>query len=216
MKTYSTAAQAALAAGSVLTVGAVKIATTTPSPFRVWGGHGDLVLDDGAGPETYTGIGKAGLVGVTGSQLGGTEDGIELSLSGVDPSTIAIIDASDARSARVTIWRLLFDVSGQTLLDATVFERGRLDKITMDDMPGGVAAIKCQVETAARGLGRRTGRMASDADQRMIVAGDNSLSRVTQAGDLTLAWGGKPPTSVAAALGPVPIGLDSNFYANAY
>jgi hypothetical protein len=198
MKTYSTAAQAALAAGAVLSVGAVKIATD--DPFRVWGGHGDLLLDDGDGPETYVGIGHAGLVSQTGSQLGGTEDSLSLTLSGVDPNIVGMIDAADPRGASVVVWRLLFDVSGQTLLEATVFDRGRVDKITSTDVPGGTATIVCQVETAARGLGRSTGRTTSDADQRMINPADASLSRVTQAGDLSLAWGGKPPARAGSAL----------------
>lgn len=196
MKTYSAAAQAALETGAVMTAGAVKVATATP--FRVWSGHGELAL--GSPAEAYAGIGDHGLVSVTSSRLGGTEDGIDLTLSGVDPDAAALIDHADVRNARVTIWRLLFDSSGRNLLDASVFERGRVDKLPREDTPGGTSTIRCKVETAARGLGRRTGRMSSDADQRLIQATDGSMSRVTQAGDLTLAWGGKPPTRAGLAL----------------
>lgn len=194
MKTYSVAAQAALAAGAVMTSSAVRIGATTP--FLVWGGEGDLVLNS----ETYIGIGDAGLVSVTGSQIGGTEDSISLTLSGVDPAAAAAISAPGISNAPVIIWRLLFDATGHTLLDATIFEQGRLDKLTGVDTPGGTSTITATVETAARGLGRRTGRMTSDADQRLISATDGSCSMVTQAGQLTFAWGGKPPARAGLAL----------------
>jgi hypothetical protein len=198
VKTYATAAAAALAGGAVIVAGAVKVATSTP--FLVWSGEGNISLDDGAGAETYIGIGHRGLINATGSRIGGQEDGIELVLSDVDPDTAAIINAGDARGARVTIWRLLFDVSGTQLLDAQVFERGRVDVVRRRKTPGGSATFTAYVETAARGLGRKTGRMTSDADQRMISATDNSLTQVTVAGELTLAWGGKPPSRAGQAL----------------
>ena len=194
MKTFSTAAQTALAAGAVMTAGAVRIAI---SPlFAVWGGDGALTLSG----ESYTGVGHHGLITVTGSRLGGAEDGIELRLSGVDPDLAGLVAATDVRGAPVWIWRLLFDLSGTSLLDATIFEMGRLDRLTTEETPGGTATIVAAVETAARGLGRRTGRMTADADQRMVLSTDGALSRVTQAGELTLAWGGKPPARVTQTL----------------
>jgi len=194
VKTFSELFKAALAAGSVTSHGAVKLAAT--DPFRVWGGVGPLELEG----EDYQGIGDAGLVTVTGSQMGGTEDGIELALSGVDPNTADLSTTVFVRNARATIWRLGFDESGEVMLDAQVFERGRVDKLGWRDTPGGEATITVAIETAARGLGRKTGRSTADADQRMIDGDDGSLSRVTQAGELTLAWGGKPPARVAQTL----------------
>ena len=194
MKTYSDPAKAALAKGDVTSHGAVEILGT--DPFRVWGGAGVLPL----GGEDFQGVGDAGLITVTGSQMGGTEDGIELALSGVDPNTADLSTTNLVRNARATIWRLLFDGAGETLLDAQVFERGRVDQLSWKDTPGGEATITTAIETAARGLGRKTGRSTADADQRMIDGDDGSLSRVTQAGELTLAWGGKPPARVTQAL----------------
>src|SRR5262249_22409287 len=152
--------------GDVLSAGAVKILAS--DPIRVWGGAGVLTLDG----EDYQGVGDSGMIMVTGAQLGGTEDGIDLSLSGVDPDLSDLATTNILKNARVTIWRLLFDGSGQALLDAQVFERGRVDKVAWKDVPGRSATIVVTVETAARGLGRRSGRTTSDADQRMIDADD--------------------------------------------
>jgi hypothetical protein len=195
MKTFSAEAIAALQAGAVVTAAAVKI-ETSPDPFLAWTGEGVLTI---AG-EAYIGVGANGLVTATGSQVGGTADKLELILSAVDPSTIDVTTVLDARDRRVTVYRLMFDSSGQVLLDAQVFERGRIDKLQWVETPGGTSQIKALVETAAKGLGRRTGRLTADADQRMIDPDDNSLSRVTHAGELTLAWGGKPPSRAGLGL----------------
>lgn len=194
MKTFSAEAIAALASGQVVTAAAVKIEAA--DPFLAWTGEGVLTLEG----EDYIGVGSNGLVTATGSQIGASADAIELMLSGVDPTTIDLTTVIAARDARMTVYRLMFDSSGQVLLDAQVFERGRLDKLQWVETPGGASAIKVTMETAAKGLGRKTGRLTADADQRMIDADDGSLSRVTQAGQLTLAWGGKPPARAGGAL----------------
>lgn len=203
MKTYSAAWKAALAAGSAVTHGAVKIMTTPP--FLVWSGAGNLTI----GADTFVGVGDAGLVMASGGQIGGTEDGITLQLSGVDPDVAGLVDYAALRNAQTEIWRLGCDPSAQVVLDAQVFDRGRLDKVTREDVLGGTATLKAAVETAARGLGKKTGRITSDADQRMINPNDGSSSRVTSAGDLTMAWGGKPPARAGAALpGGAPFGVN--------
>lgn len=207
MKIFSDAFKAALAAGSVRTGGAVQI--LAGSAFRVWSGVGDLVI----GSDTFHGIGDLGVVTVSGSQIGASQDNIAMSLSGVEPTVLDLDTTASAINARSTVWRLGFDNSGETLLDAQPFDKGRLDQLGWTDTPGGTSVLKATIETAARGLGRLTGRLTADADQRMIDAADASLSRVTQAGQLTLAWGGKPPSRAQNALpatGP-RFGIDGGF-----
>lgn len=199
MKTYDPALLAALEAGEIITGGAVRVATATP--LRVWSGYGELSLSIPA-PETFLGIGHNGLVRATGGRLGGAERGIELSLSGVDPDVIPLIEQNDVRGAAVVIWRLMFDSSGTQLLGAHVFARGRIDTLPIEDTPGAASTITARIETAARGLGRATGRMRADADQRMIDATDGGFKRVSAAPVKTLAWGGKPPARAANVLTP--------------
>lgn len=195
MKAYSPELDAALLEGEVISVGAVKIATAE-SPALVWGGHGSVELDG----EVYTGIGQAGLISVTGGQLGSAEQSIDLTLSGVDPSVLSVLSQIDARRAPVVIWRLFFSGTGATILGAHVFARGRIDGLSTEETAGGTATIRARVESAARGLGRQTGRMRADADQRLVDGNDGGFQWVTQAPSRQLAWGGKPPTYAAAAL----------------
>jgi hypothetical protein len=197
MRTYSEAAQAALDGGTALAIGAVRLDLTT-GPWRVWGGHGELTLSGEGGP--FSGIGDRGLVSMASGQLGGAEQGAVLSLSGVDPVALALTDTLAVRGAPAVLWELLFDATGSTLLAANVALRGRCDRLSREDTVGGPAIIRLSVEGAVRGHGRRSARMRSDADQRLIDGSDGGFSRVSYAGERQLNWGGKPPQRAASAL----------------
>lgn len=165
--------------------------TEDGEPLCFWGGYGDLILDAGDGPETYVGVGDRGLVTVTGRRIGTAEQSIELTLSGVDPDID--LNTAVARDASVLIWRLGFDSSGRTLLDASVFDRGKVDDLFREEVVGGEATIRLMVEGAARGLGRSTNRMCTDADQRNIRDSDPFFSKIGYAHQKKLYWGGPKP-----------------------
>lgn len=197
MKTISDTAIAALADGTAIVVGAVKI--EADPPIRLWGGHGLLNLPGEAEP--FLPLADRSLVQVAGGALGGAAQAVTLSLSGIDPETIDIDDSDEVAGAATTLWRLIFSGDGITLLDAHVWQRGRLDQISREDEIGGTAMISAMLETAARGLGRRGARTRSDADQRLIKANDGFFRNVSFAGEKTLYWGGRKPANAASALG---------------
>lgn len=194
MKSYAPAAMAAIQAGQFLASGAVLIAADPA--VRLWGGYGDLTLDG----QVFKGIGQRGLVSVTAGALGGAEQSTELKVSGLDPDTAGALSLTDYRRVRVVLWRLIFDAAGANLLDAQVYLRGRIDQITQEEEPDGSASIKATVEGAARGLGRRGGRMRADADQRLISSTDGGFKHVSYAGERTLYWGGRRPVTVRSGL----------------
>jgi hypothetical protein len=197
MKSISVAAKQALADGTALVVGAVKIETTPV--IRLWGGNGPLVLPGEAAP--FLPIADRSLVSVAGGALGGAAQAITLTLSGIDPESIAVDDSDTAAGAPTTLWRLIFSGDGTVLLDAHVWARGRLDEISRDDEVGGTAAITAMLETAARGLGRRGARMRSDADQRLVKPNDGFFKNVSFAGEKTIYLGGRKPVRAGVALG---------------
>jgi len=194
MKDLGTAARAAIAAGRAMSVGAVRI-DTLPDPVLVWGGYGELEIEG----EIYLGIGDSGLVSVTSSAIGGSEQNIVLELSGVDPDVLALYDMSSLRRAAVICYRLVFDARGQVLLATPVYARGRLDQAPKEETAGGTATVRAMVETAARGLGRGGGRMRSKADQTLIDPTDDGLKAVSFAGQTTIYFGGKVPQTAAQA-----------------
>ena len=201
MKVFSTAALAALEAGDVVVAGAVLIAAS-PAPVRVWSGYGTLTLESLA----FDGIGDRGLAQVSGGALGGAAQDTSLTLSGLEPSVLALLDEVSIRNAPTVIWRLLFDRHGQTLLDAKVFTRGRLDQLVSDEVVGGQATLTALIEGAARGLGRFRGRMRSAADQKLNAPTDDGFKAVSYAGTKTAYWGGKIPAPVVSATYPAVVG----------
>lgn len=201
MKTIAPAALAALEAGTAIVSGAVEIACTPA--VRVWGGYHSLTFDG----RTFLPIGDRGLVQVAGGALGDAAQNITLTLSGIDPETLALLDASGVAGAGAVLWRLIFDQSGTSLLDYGVWARGRLDTIQTEDEIGGTARITAQIETAAKGLGRRGARMRSDADQRLIDPADGFFKNVSYAAEKTLYWGGRRPSRAGSALPGVGSGF---------
>lgn len=195
MKTFSAEALAALASGQVTVAGAVWIAA--PEPYGFWSGHGNLVLDG----QPHVGVGDDGLVTVLGGTLGGSEQGAELSLSGVDPDVAASLDLQALRGLPVIIRRLIFDAPGAVLLHSAVYLRGRIDTVQTVETPGGTATIEVGVESAARGLGRRSERMRTDADQRLIVDTDGGFRRVAHAAEKIIYFGGQPPARLGGVVG---------------
>ncbi|MBX9707561.1 MAG: hypothetical protein K2X61_06480 [Caulobacteraceae bacterium] len=195
MKTFSTQALEVLESGEAIVSGSVRFGLA--EPVRLWGGHGSLSL----GGETYVGVGDQGTVEVSGGTLGGMAEGAMLTLSGVDPDVAAQVDFRALRGASVVLQWLVFDGGGRVLLDAQVWLRGRADSVSLDETPGGTSTLKVGVEGAARALGRRSERMRSDADQRLIDEADAGFRRVAYAGRKSVYWGGKPPERAVSAFG---------------
>lgn len=213
MKAFSSPALEALAAGDVIVSAAVWL-ETSPEPVAAWGGHGDLVLPHPrlAGEYVaFTGIGDRGLVTASAGTLGGAEQAAEVVLAADDPEVFAGLDLTVLRNVPAVIWRLVFDGSGTTLLQASVFLRGKVDDAPLVETPGGDSRITVTIEGAARGLGRRSARMRTDADQRTISATDGGLRRVSHAGEKVIYAGGKPPVRAGAAIGGVTAGNSGGY-----
>lgn len=198
MKSISTAAKNAMADGTAIVLGAVKIEIPGGDVLRLWGGNGPLTIPGEAEP--FLPLSDRAMVQAAGGAIGGGAQGVSLSLSGIDPEAIEVDDSDTARGAPTTMWRLIFAPTGQ-LLDYHVWQRGRMDQVVREDEIGGTATISATLETAARGLGRRGSRLRSDADQRLIKANDGFFKNVSFAGEKTLYWGGRKPAIASAALG---------------
>lgn len=194
MKVFTTPAMDEIKKGTAIVSGAVEILSTPP--IRVWGGYGVLQI----GGVDYQPIGDRGIAQVSSGALGGAAQNVSLGLSGIEPEALELLDAEDVRRAPVTLYRLIFSSDGQTMLDAQVFTRARLDQLNVDDVIGGTATITALLESAARGLGRRGGRMRTDADQRLIAPTDGFFKHVAFAGEKTLYWGGKRPANAGVVL----------------
>lgn len=204
MKSYTPEALAAFENGTALTVGAVEIASDPV--VRVWGGNGPITFDG----RTFQPVGDYGLVRVVSGALGDAAQNITLVLSGIEPEILELLDASEVQRAPTTLWRLIFDALTYTLLDYHVWARGQLDTLPREEKIGGTATIQANLETAAKGLGRRGGRLRSDADQRLIDANDGFFKNVAYAGEKNLYWGGRKPERAGSVLGGGGAGNGAN------
>lgn len=119
----------------------------------------------------------------------------------VDEQALKLLDAEEVQRAPTTLWRLIFSGDGKRMLDAHVYRRGKLDPVQVRDVIGGEAMLTTSIESAARGLGRKGGRMRTDADQRLIRSTDGFFRNVSYAAEKTLYWGGQKPATVGAAFG---------------
>jgi len=158
-------------------------------PIRLWGGYGPIDIDG----ETYQGIGDRGLAQQTSGAIGGFAQGLLLTLSGIEPAALELLDGDEIKGASVVLRRMIFAGDGKTLLDAHIFDRGRVDTVETEEVVGDTATIKVAVETAARGLGRSGARQRSDSDQRLINPSDGYFKHAAYAGEKTLYWGGRKP-----------------------
>lgn len=202
MKTMNPDALAALEAGRAVVAGAVRFGTT--EPLRLWGGYGTLEIDG----EEYLPVGSNAIVNTTAGSVGLAAEGTTLELSDIPPENMAQINTLALRGVSVVIRRLIFDENGRDLLDDTVHIRGRVDFVQRSVQAGNTATIGVTVEGAARGLGRASGRMRTDADQRLILSTDGGMKHVSYAGEVTLYWGGKPPQRAGSVL-PSSVGSGS-------
>ncbi len=198
MKIFSPAAMAEIRKGTAIVSGAVEILCR--DPIRLWGGYGRLPIEG----ETYEPIADRALAQVSGQALGGAAQNVNLTLSGIEPEALELLDAEEVKRAPATLRRLIFSGDGKRMLDQHVFTRGRLDPLTVRDVIGGAASINTSIESAARGLGRRGGRMRTDADQRLIKADDGFFKNVSYAAEKVLYWGGQKPATAAQATGAIP------------
>lgn len=196
MKSFSAEALSALASGDVMVSGAVRL-NREPNVVRLWGGYGAQVING----EVYLGVGDSGLVSVSAGALGANEQGAELTLSGVDPDVAGTLNLKILRGQPAVLYRLIFNGTGARLLHTEVYLRGRIDRTPIKETPGGASTITIGVEGAARGLGRRSERMRTDADQRQISPTDGGMRRVAFAADKAINWGGKPPERAGGAFG---------------
>jgi hypothetical protein len=169
-------------------------------PIRLWGGYGDLDLPSDAGTSTYHGIGDRSLGQQISAAIGGSAQNLTLTLSGIEPAALALLDPSEVKGASAVVRILFFDSAGKTLLGAYVYTRGRVDELRTSEVVGGPASIQLAIEGAARGLGRKGARLRSDADQRLVSPTDGFYRVVSAAPKKTLYWGGKKPSTAGSSL----------------
>lgn len=196
MKTLPADALAAIQSGQVVIAGAARFAFGTT--YRLWSGFGTVTIN----AESYTGVGARSLITPISSSVGSGVEAVELQLSNLDADIAATIEAEDYHQKPVTIYRLIFDAAGTSLLVASLFYVGRVDVVRIVESGGGDASILMTIEGAGRDMDRAGVRLRSDTDQRVLGAStDGGMKHISVAGQRTLSWGQKPQAAPIAGAG---------------
>lgn len=170
-----------------------------PTPMALWGGEYDLT----SGDIVWRGIDKSGLLGAVENVTSAFSfDASEttLTLSGVDPDMIALLDEGDRGDyiGRLAgFYMQLCDDSWQPLCPPFAVSAGFMDSLRVDrewkgdpDKGQWVRTMKLPVWNLATGRGNAPASFYTDRDQQRRHPGDLGLTFIkrTQDVSLTVPW----------------------------
>lgn len=164
---------------------AVFVAATFASgPMYMWSGRGPITWNG----HTWTGVGAFG--GVSIIEEGATVEakGISLSLSGVDPASLADALQEIQLGLPVQVYLGLFDSSMALIADPLSSWVGRMDQPTID-ISGTTATIAINCENRLLEMGVPVDRRYTQDDQQIQNPGDNGFKFVVSIQELTIFFG---------------------------
>lgn len=159
------------------------------APLRVWSGRGPITW----GSKTFTGTGDYGNISEVEESSKIAANGIELRLSGIPSSAIALALSEPYRGRRVYVWLAFFNTATEppTLLanPVPVFA-GRMDVMKFSD-EGQSASISVACESKLIDLERPRERRYTHEDQKELYANDRGLEYVSALQEKEIFWGRK-------------------------
>ena len=185
-RNLTAAMQAALQAPNVRPVWLCKVVFESGTVY-VWSGIGELSWSG----NTYVGVGRLGGVSPINESTEVRADGVVLTLSGIDPSILALVLGDVRQSKEATLHLALLDDSGAVIADPYEVFGGLVDVPRINEDPR-QPSISLQCESRMIGLRRPRIRRYTDEDQQQEHSGDLGMEYVTAATTRTLWAGGKP------------------------
>tara|TARA_R110000823_G_scaffold93197_1_gene204155 strand:- start:50 stop:652 length:603 start_codon:yes stop_codon:yes gene_type:complete len=160
------------------------------SELNIWSGVGDLSFDS----VTYTGLGD--LLSI--SEIKETSDisatGINVSLSGVKTSLIAIAKDQDYQGRELTVRLGAFNESGSLIADPVIIFSGFMDTMTIAEA-GAYSSITIAVENKLVAFERAKVRRYTAEDQKIEHPADKGFEFVTSIVQKEIFWGRPSPSS---------------------
>lgn len=135
---------------------------------------------------TYTGAGALGQIDAI-QETSAELPQISFTLSGVDPSLIALALAEPIQGKAVRIKMAVFDPTTGALVDVRLRYAGILDVMSIVDGRE-TAAIKATSESVALDLLKAKGLYYSDSDQQALHPGDLSMQYLNDQVEQKLVW----------------------------
>ena len=160
------------------------------SQLNIWSGVGDISFDS----VTYTGLGD--LLSI--SDIKETSDisatGINVSLSGVKTSLIAIAKNQDYQGRELTVRLGAFNETGSLIADPVIIFSGFMDTMTIAEA-GTYSTISIAVENKLVAFERSKVRRYTAEDQKIDYPADKGFEFVTSIVQKEIFWGRPSPPS---------------------
>jgi hypothetical protein len=167
----------------------VDIGTINPlNTIYVWSGVGDGIL----GGNTYQGVGQFGMISSIEEGSSVQARGIELSLSGLDPTLLTEVMTDYQQGLPVKVYLALCDLgSGQPVSAITSFS-GRTDQPSIT-VGGDTATITIACESRLIDMNTTSSfRRYTNEDQQIEYPGDLAFAQQNAIQQQTLYWGRVP------------------------
>lgn len=178
------------------------------SQLNIWSGVGDISFDS----VTYTGLGD--LLSI--SDIKETSDisatGINVSLSGVKSSLIAIAKDQEYQGRELTVRLGAFNESGSLIADPVIIFSGFMDTMTIAEA-GTYSTISIAVENKLVAFERSKVRRYTAEDQKIDHPTDKGFEFVTSIVQKEIIWG-RPTGSAGGSSGGSGTGNGQNPYPN--
>lgn len=167
-------------------------------PAGVWSDAHDIVFE----AVTYKGLAGNMTVDPIASTSDLNSDQVRVTLSGLDPDALAIVDDSDWYQRPAVVYDAYLDAAGAVIHVEPAFV-GFLDTAARSDRAGQPATIELAIESTSRELSRSNGRTYSNSDQRAVGgATDGFLKHLAQSNsDTNIYWGREAPRGSGGSLG---------------
>ena len=196
-------------AASVVTVAFVELAFDG-GVVRVWSGIGPVVATmPGGASQTWTGIGNLGSIDAIAESDDRRENGVKLTLSGVDNSLFNDVLNETYQGRAVKIWVAFLNSNHVVMADPVVMFSGIMDTMSVaDGDPEGTIVLQCESRQVL--LQRTSTSLLTDQQQQRLFPGDLGLAFVQELQSKEIIWGSPTPGSdkagpVRGAAGNIPV-----------
>jgi len=152
--------------------------------LRLWSGIGDLTYSS----ETYTGVGNIMALREITETTSLEATGIEITLSGIASSIIAIALAENYQGRPITVWFGALNNSGAIIADPYQIFKGRMDVLEIMES-GETATVTMKCESRLIDFNRVKVKRYTSEDQKALYSGDKGCDFVARLQDQQLVWG---------------------------
>lgn len=153
---------------------------------RFWEGIGDLSWDS----QTWTGAGSMGSVDFATESTGVQAHGAVFSLSGIDPSLIALALGDKVRGREAVLYLAALDGAGAVIADPVEIFSGRMDHMTITESED-AASINVHCESYLIDISRASEWRYSHEHQRQLFPGDVGFEFAATTVDQDIHWNQK-------------------------